>query len=330
MHSICSCSSAARVTTATALVAGDPEAAVSLYRGVLGLWRGDSAGRSGIRTVRVTDRRAARRAEARRRRACLDAELELGRGAELVPELEQLVGEHPLSEGFRGQLMVALYRAGRQAEALETFPAGRAALVEAFGLEPTPALKELESRVLLQDPALDGPSSPRPVAAREDARTVLVAARDGGALDALAAVGKGLAALGRHELLITQVVADETALAEAVAATRSHRDRLAADGVTSRAAAFVSRAFGADAARADARCRPAAGRLRGGARGRHGAGGARAPAGSGSQRDVALLGSTCRSGRRMAWRCAFGGGDHDWGGGRAARGSRPAAPRGCG
>ncbi len=59
--------------------------------------------------------------------------------------------------------MVALYRAGRQPEALEAFRVGRAALVEAFGIEPTPALKELESRVLLQDPALD---APEPSAAR--------------------------------------------------------------------------------------------------------------------------------------------------------------------
>ena len=92
---------------------------------------------------------------------CLEAELELGRGAELVPELEQLVAEHPLNERLRGQLMIALYRAGRQPEALEVFRAGRAALVEAFGLEPTPALKELETRVLQQDPALAHGSRPR-------------------------------------------------------------------------------------------------------------------------------------------------------------------------
>src|SRR5207342_2446752 len=97
---------------------------------------------------------------------CLEAELELGRGAELVPELEGLVAEHPLNDRLRGQLMVALYRAGRQAEALEVFRAGRAALVEAFGLEPTPALKELESRVLRHDPALDGGSRPQLAPAR--------------------------------------------------------------------------------------------------------------------------------------------------------------------
>ena len=145
--------------------------------------------------------------------------------------------------------MVALYRAGRQPEALEAFRAGRAALVEAFGLEPTPALKELESRVLLQDPALDAPSRPRLAPAREERRTVLLAARDGAALDGLVAVGRCLAALGRHELLVTQAVESEASLADAVAATRARRDELATAGVTARAAAFVSRAFGPDMAR---------------------------------------------------------------------------------
>ena len=118
----------------------------------------------------------------------------------------------------RGRLMVALYRAGRQPEALEVFRATRSALVEAFGLEPTPALKELEARVLRQDPALDGPSPARAAPAREDRRTVLLAARDGAELDRLVAVGRCLAALGRHEVLLTQAVEDEPSLAGAVAA----------------------------------------------------------------------------------------------------------------
>ena len=180
---------------------------------------------------------------------CLEAELELGRGAELVPELEQLVTEHPLNERLRGQLMVALYRAGRQPEALEAFRAGRSALVEAFGLEPTPALKELETRVLQQDPALLGPSGPRLAPAREARRTVLLAARDAKELDGLVAVGRCLAPLNRHELLLTQAVESEGELADAVAATRARRDELASDGITARAAAFVSREFAPDMAR---------------------------------------------------------------------------------
>jgi DNA-binding SARP family transcriptional activator len=298
---------------ASALAAGNAEEAAAIYREALALWRGTPLADLEYEPFArpVVERLSELRLAAVER--CLDAELELGRGAQLVPELEGLVGEHPLNEGLRGQLMIALYRAGRQTEALEVFRLGRTALVEAFGLEPTPALKELESRVLLQDPSLDAPSSPRPVAAREEARTVLVAARDGAALDALAAVGRSLAALGRHELLITQVVADEARLAEAVAATRSHRDALAADGVTSRAAAFVSRAFGADAARLALT---------------HDADLLLAESGEGladgtvpeelallleqSQCDVALLGGTAPFRAEDGVAVLFGGGDHDW------------------
>ena len=233
----------------SALASGDAASSVRLHRQALGLWRGaplaDLAFEPFARPViaRLSDLRLT---IAER---CLGAELELGRGAELVPELEQLVLDNPLHEGLRGQLMVALYRAGRQADALARFREGRTALVEAFGLEPTPALKELERRVLQQDPGLDA-SGRSPVAAPQDAvRTVLLAAWDGAALDRLVAVGSRLAALGRHELLVTQLVANEDLLAAAIAATRARRDDLGRDGVTTRAAAFVSRSGGTDTAR---------------------------------------------------------------------------------
>ena len=103
--------------------------------------------------------------------------------------------------------------------------------------------------MLLQDPALDAPGRQRLAPPREDHRTVLLAARDGAQLDGLVAVGRCLATLGRHELLLTQAVESEASLAGAVAATRAHRDELATAGVTARAAAFVSRAFGPDMAR---------------------------------------------------------------------------------
>ena len=233
----------------SALAAGDAATAVRLYREALGLWRGEPLADLAFEPFArpVVERLGELRLAVMEQ--CLDAELELGRGAELVPELEGLVSEHPLNERLRGQLMVALYRAGRQPEALEAFRVGRAALVEAFGIEPTPALKELENRVLLQDPALDAPSRTRLAPAREEHRTVLLAAEDGAHLDGLVAVGRCLAALGRHELLLTQAVESEASLADAVSATRARRDELAAGGVTARAAAFVSRAFGPDMAR---------------------------------------------------------------------------------
>jgi predicted ATPase/DNA-binding SARP family transcriptional activator len=85
----------------------------------------------------------------------VDADLALGRHAELVGELEELAAVHPLRERFRAQLMLALYRGGRQADALAVYQSARRELVETVGLEPSPFLRELEQAILRQDPALD-------------------------------------------------------------------------------------------------------------------------------------------------------------------------------
>ena len=91
--------------------------------------------------------------------ACLedrvDAELALGREAELVAELDALVHRHPLRERPRSQLMLALYRCGRHAEALEAFQTFRLTLSDELGIDPPPRLKELQRRMLQQDPSLD-------------------------------------------------------------------------------------------------------------------------------------------------------------------------------
>ena len=89
----------------------------------------------------------------------IEAQLLLGRGADLTGELEGLVGEHPLRERLRGQHMLALYRSGRQADALSAYQNARHALVEELGIDPSPALVELERQILQQDPALMPPSS---------------------------------------------------------------------------------------------------------------------------------------------------------------------------
>ena len=89
----------------------------------------------------------------------IDAELALGRHDDVVPQLERLIAEEPLRERFRAQLMLALYRAGRQAEALETYQHARLALVDELGIEPGPELQQLERQILNQDPGLATPSA---------------------------------------------------------------------------------------------------------------------------------------------------------------------------
>jgi DNA-binding SARP family transcriptional activator len=114
----------------------------------------------------------------------IDAELALGRAANLVPELEALVREHPLRERLRGQLILALYRIGRQAEALELYAEVRRRLVDELGIEPGPELQQLQRQILAQDPAL-GPITRPPLAIVARHRWKLVAA--GAALIAAAA-----------------------------------------------------------------------------------------------------------------------------------------------
>jgi predicted ATPase/DNA-binding SARP family transcriptional activator len=95
----------------------------------------------------------------------IEADLELGRHHAVVPELEHLVAEHPDDERLRAALMLGLYRAGRQARALQVFADGRRRLVDDLGLEPGPALHELQRRILNHDPALMPTVAPPPASA---------------------------------------------------------------------------------------------------------------------------------------------------------------------
>jgi DNA-binding SARP family transcriptional activator len=115
----------------------------------------------------------------------IDADLALGRHDDLVGELRELVDRYPLRERFRAQLMAALYRCGRQADALEVYRDGRCVLLDELGIEPGPALRHLEQAILRQDPALGAPPPPPlPIAARVRRRWPVVAVA--GALAAIA------------------------------------------------------------------------------------------------------------------------------------------------
>ena len=148
------------------LAEGDAEGAEALLLEALGLWRGSALGDLSYEEFAQSE--AARLEELRL--GCLeelaDARLARGRHADVVPELESLVAEHPLRERPRGSLMLALYRSGRQADALAVYQDGRRALVDELGIEPGRALQELERAILNQDPSLDGDVRPRALALR--------------------------------------------------------------------------------------------------------------------------------------------------------------------
>ena len=100
----------------------------------------------------------------------IEADLALGKDAELIGELEALVARHPLRERPRAQLMLALYRAGRQAEALDAYQQARRALVDELGIDPSPALQDLEKAILRQDPSLALAAAPERTAREAGAR----------------------------------------------------------------------------------------------------------------------------------------------------------------
>jgi YVTN family beta-propeller protein len=145
-----------------ALAAVNPEEAAAVLQDALALWRGPALAEFAFEPFaqaeigRLEDLRLAAVEER------IEADLALDRHADLIGELEALIGENPHRERLRCQLMLALYRSGRQAEALAAYQAARHALVDELGIEPSAHLQRLEKQILTHDPALDTPPS-RPV-----------------------------------------------------------------------------------------------------------------------------------------------------------------------
>jgi DNA-binding SARP family transcriptional activator len=145
-----------------ALAAGDARLAAGTLSDALALWRGPPLADfafepfAQVEIARLEERRLLAAIER------IDADLELGRHADLVAELEAFVAAHPLQERLRGQLMLALYRSGRQAEALQAYQDGRQVLASELGLEPSPALRRLEQAILTQDATLEPPRAAPP------------------------------------------------------------------------------------------------------------------------------------------------------------------------
>jgi predicted ATPase/DNA-binding SARP family transcriptional activator len=138
-----------------ALEAGDAEDAADELRGALALWRGPALDADALERERLEEMRLAAL------ELWHDAELACGRHEALVAQLEPLVAEHRYRERFAEQLILALYRSGRQRDALEAYREARRVLVEELGIEPGPGLQELERAVLRQEEALAAPQPER-------------------------------------------------------------------------------------------------------------------------------------------------------------------------
>jgi DNA-binding SARP family transcriptional activator len=222
------------------LARGDAQRAGDLLRDALAQWRGtplaDLAYESFARTA--IERLEEIRVAALEQR--IEADLALGRHRELVGELEQLTSEQPTRERFRAQLMFALYRSGRQPEALDVYRRTRETLMQEFGIEPTSRLRELERAILIQDPSLDLGD-----AVGKD-RPVLVVPADEAELDKLLAIAEPLARVQPHELIVARLLTGESTLGNTAAALNARCAQLSAQA---RPAVFTTEDLARDTVR---------------------------------------------------------------------------------
>jgi DNA-binding SARP family transcriptional activator len=236
---------------AQGLAEGRAQFAAKSLREALALWRGPALADLLFETFAQVP--AARLEELRvaALEKRIDADLACGRHAELVGELQELCARHPTQEGFAAQLMLALYRSGRQAEALDVYQNTRTALVSELGIDPGPALQRLERDILVQDPGLEYVREPAGPMAATVARAVLILADDERLADVLA-LAEPLARGERlHELVLARLLdpADTDQLADVAAALGQRRQELEARGASVRVAAFTSSAYVEDVVR---------------------------------------------------------------------------------
>lgn len=226
-----------------ALADGDPRGAAAILREALALWRGPAL--ADFADQAFAEPAAARLEELRLTALELriEAELALGLHRELVGELKELVAVHPLRERLRGQLMLTLYRDGRQAEALELYQRTRDTLTKELGIEPGPALQELHRAVLRQDAALAAPM----LSGTE--RSILVAPQDGRALEALLGLAESLAHRPARELILARLVPRGSDLGDEAARLNERRQELLGRGIAVRTAAFTTASRGDDLVR---------------------------------------------------------------------------------
>jgi DNA-binding SARP family transcriptional activator len=229
-----------------ALLDGEARRAVELLRRALDLWRGAPLADLAYESFAQApiERLDEMRLAALQLR--IEAELASGRHADVVAELEQLVREYPLRESFRGQLMLALYRSGRQVDALATYRAARETFAAELGMAPSPALQELERAILRQDSSLDSAPATQ-ASAVERAGAVLVVPSDDSAIDGLLSLAAPLVRARPKDLIVARLVADEVELGDAVASVDAARARTG--DLSARVAAFTTDDFAADVIR---------------------------------------------------------------------------------
>jgi DNA-binding SARP family transcriptional activator len=219
-----------------------PEVAADRLREALGLWRGralsDLAGEAfAQREILRLEELHLGAVEQR-----IEADLALGRHTDLVGELEALARENPLRERLRAQLMRALYASGRQVEALDVYRTTRAMLVDELGIEPTPALQELQQAILRQDPAL------LPGGAQPQRRAIIALINDEQRLGVLLGIAEALARQPERELILARQLDDPAELAGANTRLAAERTALAERGVSARVAVYTTAEPGSDAA----------------------------------------------------------------------------------
>ncbi len=225
-----------------ALVAGDPSTAAGTLREALALWRGPALADFAYESFAQP---AIARLEELRLSALelrIEAELALGLRAQVVGELEELIAAHPLRERLRGQLMLALYQDGRQAEALDVYQRTREQLIAELGIEPGPALQNLQKAILLQEPSLD------PAVAVPE-RSILVAPQAARRFDALLVLAESLARHPLRELILAQLIPEGADVTGTAALLNERRQALLARRIAARAVAFTSAAPGDDLVR---------------------------------------------------------------------------------
>jgi DNA-binding SARP family transcriptional activator len=237
-----------RLTESGARALDDDRAdeARATLQAALELWRGPALG--DLSDERVLQPFVARLEELRllARQRLLEAELACGREDEAVAEAASLLHEHPLRERPRALLMLALYRCGRQAEALRVYREGRDLLVAELGIEPGEELRELERAILQQNASLDGPAGAAVDLGRGP--TIVVGAFDSAAIAGLMTATAPLARDTDADVVVALTVADAALLGDAARRLERCRNEFASD-FSVRAAAFTSLTPGADLAR---------------------------------------------------------------------------------